>query len=185
MNFNSVTGKNWIFKKFNSADIKKYTEVYSLSETVAKLLSIRKKNIDSLDLYLNPTIKNLLPNPMHLKDMDAALKRTYKSIINGELISIFGDYDVDGASSTAILTKYFLSINQKVKTYIPDRKKDGYGPSINTFGNLIKLGAKILNAVSTNTDYLICGEKPGSKVVKAQNLNIKILSENEWLSMIK
>ena len=49
----------------------------------------------------------------------------------------------------------------------------------------LQLGAKILNAISTNTDYLICGEKPGSKVVKAQNLNIKILSENEWLSMIK
>jgi len=168
MNFNSVTGKNWIFKKFKSADIKKYTEVYSLSETVAKLLSIRKKNIDNLDLYLNPTIKNLLPNPLHLKDMDAALKRTYKSIINGELISIFGDYDVDGASSTAILTKYFLSINQKVETYIPDRKKDGYGPSINTFSNLIKLGAKIIFTVD-------CGTLSFDPIKFAQKQNVDVI----------
>ena len=63
MNLTSVSGKNWIYKKFDSSDIIKFTEKYSLSETVAKLLSIRKKSIDNIDLFLNPKIKNLLPNP--------------------------------------------------------------------------------------------------------------------------
>ena len=80
MNFTSVSGKNWIFKKFNFSDIKKYSEDYSLSEIVAKLLSIRKKNIENIDLFLNPTIKNLLPNPFQLKDMQNAIERTYQSI---------------------------------------------------------------------------------------------------------
>ena len=66
MNFTSVSGKNWVFKKFNSSDINIYSEDYSLNEIVAKLLSIRKKNIENIDLFLNPTIKNLLPNPLCL-----------------------------------------------------------------------------------------------------------------------
>ena len=125
MNFTSVSGKNWVFKKFNSSDIKKYSEDYSLSEIVAKLLSIRKKNIEDIGLFLNPTIKNLLPNPLRLKDMKNAIERAYQSIIKRELIGIFGDYDVDGATSTALLTRYFLSIDQKIQTYIPDRKREG------------------------------------------------------------
>ena len=80
MNFTSVSGKNWVFKKFNSSDINIYSEDYSLNEIVAKLLSIRKKNIEDIGLFLNPTIKNLLPNPLRLKDMKNAVERTYQSI---------------------------------------------------------------------------------------------------------
>ena len=57
MNLNSVTGKEWLFKKFDPADVTKFTENYSLSETVAKLLSIRKNNISDINLYLDPKIK--------------------------------------------------------------------------------------------------------------------------------
>ena len=59
MNFTSVSGKKWILKKFNITDIKKYSEDYSLSEIVSKLISIRKNNINDIYLFLNPTIKNL------------------------------------------------------------------------------------------------------------------------------
>ena len=69
MNFPSVSGKNWLFRKFDSSDVIKFTENYSLTEIVAKLLSIRKKNIDDIGLFLDPKIKNLLPNPLLLKDM--------------------------------------------------------------------------------------------------------------------
>ena len=119
MNVTSVSGKNWSFKKFDSSDINKLSEDYSLSVIVAKLLSIRKKNIDNIELFLDPKIKNLLPNPLKLKDMKEGVERIYLSIINGETIGIFGDYDVDGASSTAILSRYFLSIKKKSKTECP------------------------------------------------------------------
>ena len=137
MNLSSVSGKNWIYKKFSSSDIANLTEKYSLTEIVAKLLSIRKKNIDNVDLFLNPKIKNLLPNPLRLKDMDHAINRIYESINKNELIGIFGDYDVDGATSTALLARYFSRINQKIKTYIPDRTTEGYGPSKESFHKLI------------------------------------------------
>ena len=107
MNLTSINGKNWVFKKFNSSDVMKFIEDYSLSETAAKLISIRKKNINDIALFLDPKIKNLLPNPLLLKDMNTAISRTYESIINNEIIGIFGDYDVDGATSTALLKRYF------------------------------------------------------------------------------
>ena len=110
MNKTSVTGKNWIFKKYNIQDTKKISEDYMVSEIVAKLLSIRKKNIKNINLFLNPKIKNYLPNPFLLKDMNNAIKRSYDAIINKQPLGIFGDYDVDGATSTAILSRYFSTI---------------------------------------------------------------------------
>ena len=151
MTASSVSGKNWIYKKFDYSDIKKFSEKYSLNEMVARLLSIRKKNIENIELFLNPTIKNLLPNPLHLKDMNKAIDRTYLNIENNESFGIFGDYDVDGASSTALLARYFSAIKQKFHIYIPDRKKEGYGPSVNGFNYLIKLGVKIIFTVDCGT----------------------------------
>ena len=151
MNLTSVSGKNWTFKKFNFSDVKKLTEDHSVTEIVAKLLSIRKKNIKDIDLFLNPTLKNLMPNPLILKDMNRAVQRTYQAILNNQIVGIFGDYDVDGATSTALLKLYFLSINQKIKTYIPDRKKEGYGPTVQAFDELVKSGSKIIFTVDCGT----------------------------------
>ena len=114
MNFTSVSGKKWLFKKFDTSEVLKLSENYSLTEIVAKLIAMRLKKNDDVNLFLNPTIKNLLPNPLRLKDMNNAIDRTYKSIKKNELIGIFGDYDVDGASSTALLSRYFISIIQKI-----------------------------------------------------------------------
>jgi len=178
MNSLSVSGKKWKYKEFNSSDVSIYAEKYSLSDIVAKLLSIRKKNIKNIDSFLNPKIKNLLPNPMQLKDMDAAIKRSYKSILNEDLIGIFGDYDVDGATSTAILTRYFLSIKQKVYTYIPDRKTEGYGPNINAFNKIINSGAKIIFTVD-------CGTSSYNPIDNAQKLNVDVIVLDHHQSDIK
>jgi len=178
MNFSSVSGKKWLFKKFDSSDVTKFTENFSLTEIVAKLLSIRKKNIDDIALFLDPKIKNLLPNPLHLKDMKSAIERTYKSIIKSELIGIFGDYDVDGASSTALLARYFLSINQKIQTYIPDRQTEGYGPNNLGFNNLISNGAKIIFTVD-------CGTLSFGPINFAQKLNVDVIVLDHHQSDVK
>jgi len=178
MNLASVSGKKWIFNLYSDSDIKNYSENYSLDEIVAKLLSIRKKNIDNVELFLNPTIKNLLPNPMQLKDMDSAINRVYESILKNELIGVFGDYDVDGASSTALLARYFLSINQKIVAYIPDRKKEGYGPNIKGFNNLIDSGAKIIFTVD-------CGTLSFEPVKVAQEKSIDVIILDHHQSDVK
>ena len=178
MNFSSVTGKNWVFKKYNSTDVNNIIENFSLSEIVAKLLSIRKNNIEDISLFLEPKIKNFLPNPILLKDMENAINRTYESIINNELIGIFGDYDVDGASSTALLYKYFSCIKQKIKTYIPDRQNEGYGPNINGFKNLINNGVKIIFTVD-------CGTSSFQPINYAQKLNVDVIVLDHHQSDIK
>ena len=178
MNITSVSGKNWKFKKFNNEDIKKYSEIYSLEEVAAKLLAIRKKNIENIDLFLDSTIKNLLPNPFIIKDMRTAIDRTFECIEKKHTIGIFGDYDVDGASSTALLARYFSSIKQNVQTYIPDRKKEGYGPSSIGFNNLISLGVKIIFTVD-------CGTLSFQPINEAQKKKIDIIVLDHHQSDIK
>ena len=178
MSFSSVSGKNWLFKKFDTTDINKFTENFSLPEIVAKLLSIRKKNIDNIDLFLNPKIKNLLPNPFHIKDMKNAIERTYRSISENEIIGIFGDYDVDGATSTALLARYFLSIKKKINTYIPDRQTEGYGPNTIGFKNLINKGAKIIFTVD-------CGTSSFEPISFAQKHNVDVIVLDHHQSDIK
>jgi len=168
MNCSSVSGKNWVFNKFDSSDVTKFSETYSISHTVAKLLSIRKDKIENINMFLDPKIKNLLPNPLNLKDMNIAVERTYRSIIKDDKIGIFGDYDVDGASSTALLSKYFSSINQKIKIYIPDRQSEGYGPNIKGITYLIKSNVKIIFTVD-------CGTMSFDPIDHAKNLNIDVI----------
>ena len=134
----SVLGKKWILKEFNNEDVNFYKNQFFVDDIIAKLLSIRKIPREDVMNYLEPTIKNSIPNPSVLVDMEKATVRTLECIINKEPIGVFGDYDVDGATATAILGRYFNSINQKCEIYIPDRQTEGYGPSEIGFSKLIK-----------------------------------------------
>ena len=151
MNSISVSGKNWILKKFNQQDILYFKDNFFLDEITAKLLSIRNIKKEDISSFLNPSIKNFLPNPNNLLDMERSSLRTIKAIENNEKIGIFGDYDVDGASSTALLGRYFDELNFKYEIYIPDRKTEGYGPSIKGFEDLIAKGVKIIYTVDCGT----------------------------------
>ena len=151
MNLNSVLGKNWTPKNYNEETVKFLKENFNLSEIVSRLIAIRKIKIEDVNIFLKPKIKNLLPNPFILKDMDKAVNRTFQAIINKEITGIFGDYDVDGATSTAILGNYFNEINHEFQIYIPDRKTEGYGPSINGFEKLLSKGAKLIFTVDCGT----------------------------------
>ena len=137
MNGSSVSGKDWISKNYNKETVNFLKDNFNLSEIVSRLIAIRNIKLDEVKLFLNPKIKNLLPNPFVLKDMEKAVDRTIRGIKNKEKTGIFGDYDVDGATSTAILGNYFNEINQEVEIYIPDRKTEGYGPSKKGFEKLI------------------------------------------------
>ena len=85
---NSVSNKNWIFKKYNEQDVIFYKENYSLDELTSKLLSIRKIKKEDIQNFLNPSIKNFLPNPENLIDMKKSSLRTVQAIKNLSLIHI-------------------------------------------------------------------------------------------------
>ncbi len=147
----SLSGKNWILKKYDQEEITFLKDNLFLDEITSKLLSIRKIKKKDINSFLNPSIKNFLPNPNSLIDMEKATLRTIKSINDNDKIGIFGDYDVDGATSTALLGKYFSKLNISYEIYIPDRKKEGYGPSIKSFNKLINNGVKLIFTVDCGT----------------------------------
>ena len=147
----SVSGKNWISKKYSLEKLNFLKDNFNLSEILSKLIAIRNIKIEDVNLFLNPKIKNLLPNPFTLKDMDKAVSRTIEAIKKNETIGIFGDYDVDGATSTAVLGNYFNEINQKREIYIPDRKTEGYGPNKKGFETLISKGSNLIFTVDCGT----------------------------------
>ncbi len=151
MNSVSVTGKNWVLKKFDHEKILYLKDNFYLDEITAKLLVIRNIKKDDVSSYLNPSIKNFLPNPNNLLDMEKSSSRTLKAINNKEKIGVFGDYDVDGATSTALLGKYFDELKISYEIYIPDRKTEGYGPSIKAFKELIKKKVKVIFTVDCGT----------------------------------
>ena len=83
--------------------------------------------------------------------MQKSAKRTAQAISHNHKIGIFGDYDVDGASATALLANFFKSINVPYEIYIPDRKKEGYGPTVESFKKLINNGTKLIFTVDCGT----------------------------------
>ena len=178
MNFTSVGGKNWISKKFNSEEISFLKNNFFLDEIVAKLLSIRKIKKEDIKFFLDPSIKSILPNPYILKDMDTAIKRTEIAIIKKEKIGIFGDYDVDGATSTAILGKYFELLNISFEIYIPDRQKEGFGPNEKAFLKFIQLGVNLIFTVD-------CGTLSFSSMEFAKKNNIDVIILDHHQSEIR
>ena len=151
MNSLSVSGKSWILKNYKQEDLYFIKENFLLDEITSKLLSIRNIKKEEINSFLNPSIKNFLPNPDSLIDMEKSTLRTVEAISRDEKIGIFGDYDVDGATSTALLGNYFSELNLNYEIYIPDRKKEGYGPSIKSFSELIEKKVKIIFTVDCGT----------------------------------
>ena len=100
MNSLSVSSRNWVLK-YNQEDVMFFKDNYSLDEIISKLLSIRNIKKDEVKSFLNPSIKNFLPNPYTLNDMEKSSKKVSEVIFKNLKIGIFGDYDVDGASATA------------------------------------------------------------------------------------
>ena len=178
MNSLSLNGKNWILKKYSEEELSFIKDNFSLDEITSKLLSIRKIKKEDVASFLNPSIKNFLPNPNNLLDMDKSTNRTVEAIINKEKIGIFGDYDVDGATSTALLGNYFSELNLEYEVYIPDRKKEGYGPTIESFKELIKNNVKIIFTVD-------CGTLSFDAINFANKNNIDVIVLDHHQSEIK
>ena len=168
MNSTSLTGKKWIYREFNNDDIVFYKENFFLDEITSKLLSIRKIKKEDINLFLNPSIKESLPNPNILKDMNKATNHVVELIKKRKTFGIFGDYDVDGASSTALLGNYFKSIKHPFKIYIPDRKKEGYGPSKKSFDILIKEKVDLIFTVD-------CGTLSFEPIEYAKSKNVDVI----------
>ncbi len=178
MNSLSVTGKNWMLKTYSEENSLYLKENFSLDEITSKLLSIRQIQTKEVNSFLNPSIKNFLPNPYNITDMEKSTLRITDAISNKEKLGIFGDYDVDGATSTALLGNYFSELNLAYETYIPDRKKEGYGPTIKSFKELIDKKVKVIFTVD-------CGTLSFEAINFAKKNNIDVIVLDHHQSEIK
>ncbi|MBI76387.1 MAG: single-stranded-DNA-specific exonuclease RecJ [Rhodospirillaceae bacterium] len=147
----SVTGKRWVSRVKDERLAKALSQKFEIHDVLARVLAARDIGIDDANHFLNPTIRSSLPDPSHLLDMDLAIERIIKAIHDGETIGILGDYDVDGATSSSLLVRFFGHLGQSVPVYIPDRQKEGYGPNLPALLKLKEKGASLVITVDCGT----------------------------------
>lgn len=107
-------------------------------EIIGRVLAIRGVVPEAAADHLNPTLRNLLPDPSTLRDMDRAAEILVKAVKSRKRIAIFGDYDVDGGASTALLVDWLRAQKLNATIYIPDRIDEGYGPNVEAMTALAK-----------------------------------------------
>ena len=149
--FLSLTNKCWKLKNFDERETENISQNFGFSYLLAKLFNIRKINISDIDQYINPSLKDHMPDPYNLVDMEKACSRIYDSISNDEKIAIFGDYDVDGSTSTSIIVNYFRSLGIEVEYHIPNRFTEGYGPNKDIFSKFKQNRVKVIITVDCGT----------------------------------
>ena len=125
----SLTGRRWAERLADERMALAIAQRHGLPDAISRLLAARDVDLEGVPDFLEPTLRKFLPDPSHLKDMDAAIARLVRAARGGERIVVFGDYDVDGATSSALLLRFFRSIDGNIGVYIPDRRKEGYGPN--------------------------------------------------------
>jgi single-stranded-DNA-specific exonuclease len=147
----SVCGRRWRLRAGDRRSGEAIAERLGLPEIIGRLLAQRGIDLDHAPGFLAPRLREQLPDPSHLRDMDAAAERLARAVQSGETIGIFGDYDVDGATSAALLTRFFRAIGTSTRTYIPDRLREGYGPNTPALIGLRREGIPVVVTVDCGT----------------------------------
>jgi single-stranded-DNA-specific exonuclease len=125
---------------------------HGVPDIVARVLAGRGVSADGAERFLDPTIRDLMPDPLTITDMDRAGERLARAIRQRERVAIFGDYDVDGACSSALVSRYLNHFGVASEIYIPDRIFEGYGPNPEAMRELVARGATLILTVDCGTN---------------------------------
>ncbi len=147
----SLTNKQWLERPVDERLALTLSQRLKVPDVVGRVLAARGIGLEEADSFLNPTLREHLPDPSRLKDMDIAAERVASAIMQNELIGIFGDYDVDGATSSALLARMLAAVGGRSTIHIPDRMKEGYGPNTPAMLKLRELGASVTITVDCGT----------------------------------
>jgi len=170
----SVTGRAWQRRPAEYRIIQAIAQQHDLPEIVARVVVGRGIDLAQSQEFLHPTLREALPDPSHFKDMDKACTRVVEAIQKGQRVAVFGDYDVDGATSSAVLKRFFTAVSQELIIYIPDRIKEGYGPTAKA---LLDLKARGIDLVIT-VDCGIVSFEP-LKVAKEAGLEVIVVDHHQ------
>jgi single-stranded-DNA-specific exonuclease len=147
----SVTGKRWVLREADNRMGMALSQRLGVPEIVGRVMAARGIGIDEAEAFLNPTLRDALPDPAVLEDMTRAAERLAAAIRDGESIAVFGDYDVDGATSSALLARFLSALGVPARIYIPDRIAEGYGPTSPAMLRLNAEGADLVITVDCGT----------------------------------
>ena len=162
---NSLSGQSWRWRS-TSADAR--DPGFQPDDLVTQLLMVRGVSRDTLAINRDPTIRGFMPDPSVFQDMDRAAERLAHAIVKGEKVTIFGDYDVDGATSAALLIRLLRDLGLQAGYYIPDRLMEGYGPSGEA---LVKLGEQGCDLVVT----VDCGAMAFEALAMAHEAGVEVI----------
>ncbi len=165
---NSYSGNKWSLRSNDEELISAIQKDNQISYITARIIAGREISLADVQDFLNPSLRKLLPDPSSMQDMDKAAKIIFNAIKSNKKITIFADYDVDGATSAAQLVKWARNFESELEIYVPDRIKEGYGPSIEAFDHLKKNGSDLVITVD-------CGAAAYSALVAAQALDLSIV----------
>ncbi len=155
---NSISGQSWRWRHGNG----------ECDDIVAQLLLARGCPVDQVDAYRDPTIRAFMPDPSVFNDMDRAAERLAEAVLAGEAVTVFGDYDVDGATSAALLIRVLRSLGLDPKAYIPDRLMEGYGPSGEALVRIADGGASLIVTVD-------CGAQAFEALAMAKAVGVDVI----------
>jgi len=166
----SATGRTWRSRldERGSARALAIAQRHDLPELLARILAGRNVEVDAVEAFLDPTIKRAMPDPNVLTAMPEAAGRIADAIMRNEKVAIFGDYDVDGATSAALLARFLRHAGVDPMIHIPDRLFEGYGPNIEAVRALAGRGATLLVAVD-------CGTTSPEPLAESQKLGVDVV----------
>lgn len=166
----SFTGRVWRDRldARGSASALAMGQRYGLPELLCRVLAGREVDLEDVEAFLDPTVRRLMPDPSRLTDMDAAAARLADAVTRSEPVAILGDYDVDGATSTALLVRVLRAAGIDPFFYIPDRLFEGYGPNVEAIRNIAGRGAKLLVTAD-------CGTTSLEALTEARRLNLDVV----------
>ncbi len=147
----SLTGRRWIWRPAEERLGQGLAEKHGLPELIGRLLAARGVSSDATADFLDPTLRAMLPDPSCMADMDVATERLAAAVQNSECIGVFGDYDVDGACSAALMVTVLRGLGCRVLHHVPDRILEGYGPNSQAMRGMVERGASLLICVDCGT----------------------------------
>src|SRR5947208_11085285 len=171
----SVCGRRWRVRAADDGTAAAIAERLGLPEIVARLLAHRGVGAGEAPGFLAPRLREFLPDPAHLRDMAPAVERLLRAVRDGEKIVVFGDYDVDGATSAALLLRFFAAVGGDASVYVPDRLREGYGPNAPALLRLKAEGAAVVVTVD-------CGATAHEPLAAAAEAGLDIIVVDHHVS---
>lgn len=164
----SLSGRAWRQRAADPAVARGLIQAHGLAEPLARALAARGIDRDTAETFLSPTLRALFPDPSSFMDMDVAASVIVDAVEQGRSVHVFADYDVDGATSAALLVRWFRAMGADLPIYVPDRLTEGYGPSPRAFDTLKAAGADLVITVD-------CGAAAVDAVAHACSIGLDVV----------